>query len=1477
VLRECIVNLQRIKEAVVQSVGGTLDAAGLDSWQDLMRGMKAGLLLLGKARAVEIIEAVTNQLRRVMQPGVHVLPPGFVDRLADAIVSLEYYMETLQAGRADPWYMLDNAQACVQALEQQATPAPPTVPALEPGAYARTVQIPAAGAGGSAQPDARAVGAAAPTLAASPRKPPPVEVADPELMKLFIEEAHEELGKIQHGFPVWDQNPLERDALVTVRRSFHTLKGSGRMVGARELGEFAWSIENLLNRLLDNTLIRSPAILEALRTALTALPELIAQLQSGTPVQSDIAAISARAHALAAGRGDARPAEPEEEAPAEASSAAAGARSASTAGRPLERAAVAPAVRAAAAEVAQRAQRTAAPGAGAPSAAGTAATPAVDAAARSLPDETLRDIYARETAAHVATVRAFLKREASLPEPHLLPEDVYRACHTLSGSSKMAQARHGIRLAEPLDHWLRRAFASGAGLGGQELTLLQDCMAAMESVATHLDEPTGYFVNHWQLLERIERADKDLDQRIAASAALAAPVAGEATDGAAASEPADEPVDFDPEVAAIFTDEATELIDASEHALSDWRSQPENPEYRLALKRPLHTLKGGARMAGITPMGDLSHELESLVMLVDTGKLGADAALFDAIQASLDELARMREQVATGQRVAPVRAIIARLQSLAHPGGAPVAAAELGAPAALPPPPAQQAAPPVHGFSPTAAAPVSTPSAPAASSGESELQLAEPFGTGTDTALEKMNAELLLASESSPDGPAVPEAVAPAAEADVHREAAVSPPVPSAKGSGAAAAATPISAAAPRAAAAAPAQPSAVTPSRAVAESVWTSAAALASASPLARARGESQGEEGLLAPQPVPPGREPVTGGERQEMARVDAELLDQLLNISGEASIARARLEQQLGSFDFNLGELSRTVTRLKEQLRSLEIETEAQILHKHEDESAHRSEFDPLELDRYSSIQQYSRALAETANDVASIQQLLETLAKDTQNLLQQQARTITELQNGLMRTRMVPFQRHVQRLARIVRQAAADTGKRAELVVEGASGELDRQVLERMLPPFEHMLRNAVVHGIEKPEERIQRGKPDTGRIVLELHREGAEVMVRLTDDGGGMNLRAIRDKAQALGLIGEGHALSDEEAMQLILEPGFSTAGAITQQAGRGVGMDVVATEIKRLGGALHMETKAGEGTVFTIRLPLTLAISHALVVRTGEEYYALPLPTVEGVLRLSKTEVAAHLGRDAGAFDYAGQKYRFQHLASFVGLAPSELPGQDVTIPVVLVRAGEHSTGIVADELVGSREIVVKSVGPQISGIRGISGATILGDGRIVIILDIGALVRAEWRTRAQVPAPVPKDRGDRRIFALVVDDSITVRRVTQRLLERNGMRVLTARDGMDAVALLQDNVPDVILLDIEMPRMDGYEVAAHVRNDPRLKEVPIIMVTSRAGEKHRARAIELGVDDYLGKPYQEAQLLDAIAPLVERRRAASRSQAYGS
>jgi chemosensory pili system protein ChpA (sensor histidine kinase/response regulator) len=881
--------------------------------------------------------------------------------------------------------------------------------------------------------------------------------------------------------------------------------------------------------------------------------------------------------------------------------------------------------------------------------------------------------------------------------------------------------------------------------------------------------------------------------------------------------------DFDPEIAAIFSEEAVELLEAAESALAAWNAAPNDSQQAAALRRPLHTLKGGAHMAGIDAMGELAHELESLVGRIEVGLASADEAARAVAQEALDELARMREATVSGRPAARAPALIARIQSVAA-GEAPE-----------PPLVVQTLVLPVMAPPPVETAPFE------------EVPAAAPWAESTP-----------LAAVNQPVGDTVMLAMP---EPEWHPEPELQPEPEFQSGPEWQLTAEPEP------------EPMPIFDSTATAEPPveQTVVMTLADIAPLGPATDSALPP---APPSPLPPGREPVVAAERVDMARVSAELLDQLLNNAGEVSISRARLEQQLGSIEFNLGELSRTVTRLKEQLRKLEMETEAQILHRHENEVGHRQEFDPLELDRYSSIQQFSRALAESANDVASIQGLLESLIAEAQNLLQQQSRTVTELQNGLMRTRMVSVQRHVQRLARIVRQAASDTGKRAELIVEGASGELDRQVLERMLPPFEHMLRNAVVHGIELPADRLAAGKEETGHIHLSLKREGAEVIVEVRDDGAGMNLSAIRAKGLELGLIRADQVLSDEDVMQLALEPGFSTASSLTQQAGRGVGMDVVAVEVKKLGGALHMESTPGRGTHFTIRLPFTLAISHALVVRTGDEFYALPLPTVEGVVRLTRDEVMTHLRSDSASFNHGGQKYRLQPLPLYVGIEASPLPDGDVTIPVVLVRAGEHSTGLVADELIGTREIVVKPVGPQISGIRGISGATVLGDGRIVIILDIGALVRAEWRGRG-TPI-IARDRTDRRTFALVVDDSITVRRVTQRLLERNGMRVMTARDGIDAVALLAENVPDVILLDIEMPRMDGYEVAAHVRNDPRLRDVPIIMITSRVGEKHRARAIELGVNDYLGKPYQESQLIDAITPLVAQRRARARASGAG-
>ena len=1389
VLRECIVNLARVKEAISVAVHkpGEFAPQGLDNVPQLLRGITAGLLMLGKGRAVELMDAIGTHVRHLVEPGATPLEPARLERVADAIVSIEYYMETLQSGRNDPWYMLDNAEMCIKALAADAAPRVPTitVPSIDGVKTVKldadkTVKFDAAMTVkldfepaqtlllSTEEPPAPAASVPAPTLAV-------VNTADidPELLELFIEEAKEEIASIKKVFPLWDQNPMDTEALVTLRRSFHTLKGSGRMVGARLIGEFGWAIENLLNRLLDKTLSRSPGMMAMIRNAILELPHVIEQLETGRPLANPVDALMARAFAYAEGR------DPDQS----ATDARADDKSALVA---------------------------------------TISHPAPEAPAAVEPapvvppmDPVLHDIYSKETDGHLSVIREYLRKRTGQPAPHDLPENVYRAIHTLSGSSKMAEARHGIRITEPLHLYMRKVFDSGHGLTESGLAALFDSVAAIDKVVEHINEATSYFGEQPSLVHRLHELEAQLDAQLAQEAAQnnssalmpalsmsadqeppidapsasivaeeppapavdaqsepiapAAPVADHAAP-ALTLQPAEEPEpslageEFDSEIASIYCEEATELLEAAENALADWNLDRGDKSPFAALQRHLHTLKGGARMAGIRAMGDLSHELETLVVQIEGGAVPADDRAAALLQASIDELASMREAVSRASRVVPATQLIDRIQALAQGRAEP--------------------------------APLPVGMAP----------MAQETAAAQDVAL---------------DAPRLPSL----------NEAKVVQMHP-----------TPFSAPVPTTAA----------DDRAPAPTLEQIEASLE------------------LSSAPILPGREaaPV---ERAEMARVDADLLDTMLNNAGEVSIFRARLDQQVSSIDFNLAELARTVTRLKEQLRGLEIETEAQVLHRHQDVAPRHSDFDPLELDRYSALQQFSRALAETSSDVASIQSLLEALTREAQNLLTQQSRVITELQNGLMRTRMVPFQRHVQRLTRLVRQAANDTGKRAELSVEGAAAELDRQVLERMVPPLEHMLRNAVVHGIETTAKRTAAGKPETGRISVSLERDGAEVVIVVADDGGGIDIKLIREKAVALGMTDPARKLTDEEAMQLILEPGFSTAGHITQAAGRGVGMDVVATEVKKLGGGLFIESSLGKGTRFTIRLPFTLAISQALIVRAGDEVYALPLATVEGVVRLPKNIVARHLSKDAPLFEYGAQKYRFQQLGTFVGLGVSRLPDTDASLSVVLIRAGEHSTALVTDELVGSREIVVKSVGPQISAIRGIAGATILGDGRVVAILDMGALVRSEWRAR---PADtVVLDQRDRRTFALVVDDSITVRRVTQRLLERNGMRVITAKDGVDAVSVLQENLPDIILLDIEMPRMDGYEVAAHVRNDARLKDIPIVMITSRVSEKHRARAIELGVNDYLGKPYQENQLLDAIEPLVNRRRAMIQQQ----
>ncbi len=608
------------------------------------------------------------------------------------------------------------------------------------------------------------------------------------------------------------------------------------------------------------------------------------------------------------------------------------------------------------------------------------------------------------------------------------------------------------------------------------------------------------------------------------------------------------------------------------------------------------------------------------------------------------------------------------------------------------------------------------------------------------------------------------------------------------------------------------------------------------------------------------------------QEVVKISAELLEELVNLAGETSINRSRLEQYVNDFSFSIDEIDSTLNRMQDQLRRLDMETEAQILFRQEQMEAH-DEFDPLEMDRYSHLQQLSRSLIESASDLADLKSDLGERLKSTETLLLQQSRVNTTLQEGLMRSRMVPFSRLVPRLRRIVRQVSSELGKNVSFELDNVEGELDRSVLERMVPPFEHMLRNAVDHGIESPEDRMAAGKSETGRIVLRLSREGSDVLIRLADDGRGVDLKRVREKAIERELMSADADLSDHDIMQFILHAGFSTAENVTQISGRGVGMDVVSSEITQLGGSVTINSAWGKGTEFVVRLPFTLSVNRALMVAIGKDHYAIPLSSIEGIVRVSPFELEHYYANPEAQFEYANENYHVRYLGSLLYTgATAKLEGGVLPLPVLLVRSAEHTMALQVDAVMGSREIVVKSLGQQFSAVPGLSGATVMGDGSVVVILDPHALVRQEiaratLSLSGDAPIALIEEEDEEEVRAklvMVVDDSVTVRKVTTRFLEREGFDVITAKDGVDALRLLQEGLPDLMLLDIEMPRMDGFEVAKTVRTTKRWENLPIIMITSRSGDKHRQHAESLGVNNYLGKPYQEDILLEAIGEILD-------------
>ncbi|HHM9113480.1 TPA: Hpt domain-containing protein [Pseudomonas aeruginosa] len=1441
--------------------------------------------------------------------------------------------------------------------------------------------------------------------------PPPAdeEPVDEELREVFIEEAGEVLETLGRYLPAWKADHDDRDALTEVRRAFHTLKGSGRMVRALVIGELAWSIENLFNRVLDRSIAASEPVQRVVDQVVALLPELVEEFAANAQRQrDDVDLLAATAHALSKGEPLPEPPAPDDGGvPPEA-----GAEQPSS----LDNGVQAP------------------PLADAPQAAAEAQSDV------ELLDPQLLEIFTNEAETHLEALVGFLADCArELPQP--VTDALQRALHTLKGSAHMAGILPIAEIATPLEKLVKEYKSNLLAFDLREAELLHDAEAvpfidpeslgaddfppedeelalpeavfeeagtpAEETVpaapapapgreldeemvsifleeAVDILESAGQALAQWQAepgaLSSLSALQRDLhtlkggarmaeiaeigdlahelealyeglvDRRYQHSPQLAGllqachdrlaeqldqlsagqpladpddliqairrfrqgPLAEAATPGEAES-PVEELVapaveepaapaatqppaaeafeERDPELVEIFLEEGFDILDSAAAALQRWIDDVDNTIELEALQRDLHTLKGGARMAEIGEIGDLAHELEFLYEGLCGGRLRASPALFGLLQRCHDELAEMLEAVRGHRTLPDGQALIAEIRRLRSD------------------PDEQLSVPTSVSLKPLAAK--------GAAADESEIL--DIFLEEADDLLE--NLELALGRWDGGNGDAQPlddllrilhtlkggarlagqtELGNLAHDLEQHLTDAQQQGAPWPDSllldaqSGLEGLQRQVDLLREQLAEddEAGERPE---PAQALVQADDTDravASALAELTRLAPAAGAIMAAEAAppAAPATTLPfvrkaqeaAQEAASRRAPQELVKVPAELLENLVNLAGETSIFRGRVEQQVSDVGFTLGEMESTIERVRDQLRRLDTETQAQILSRHQAdaERAGYEEFDPLEMDRYSQLQQLSRALFESASDLLDLKETLAAKNRDAETLLLQQARVNTELQEGLMRTRMVPFDRLVPRLRRIVRQVAGELGKQVEFVVGNADGEMDRTVLERIVAPLEHMLRNAVDHGIESGETRRAAGKPEHGTIRLNIGREGGDILLTLSDDGAGIRLDAVRRKAIERGLMSADSDLSDHEVLQFVLESGFSTAEKVTQISGRGVGLDVANSEVKQLGGSVSIQTEPGQGTRFNVRLPFTVSVNRALMVLSGEDLYAVPLNTIEGIVRVSPYELEAlydqrgEAGLDTPSFEYAGQSYELKYLGELLnnGQEP-KLVGQSLPLPVILVRSSEHAVAVQVDSLAGSREIVVKSLGPQFAGVAGISGATLLGDGRVVVILDLLATIRSRHallgqenrreRLALRQEMAASESEQQRPPLVMVVDDSVTVRKVTTRLLERNGMNVLTAKDGVDAIAQLQEHRPDILLLDIEMPRMDGFEVATLVRHDERLGNLPIIMITSRTGEKHRERALGIGVNQYLGKPYQETELLEAIQSLV--------------
>ena len=1486
VVEQALGNFTEAKDAILSYAAGIGDQEQLDVILQKLEEVRGASMMLPMERIEKLLTSLMSYVRISLQ-GHHRKPEADEqDTVADVVTSIEYYLESVSEGRPGVDIGLQTGEAAIEKLlevnKQYEGMEPISSPEPEEEVVAEVeISVSDDVVDDSDKSSTEVVAEAAPApVDAAPvdRQQEEYEIladdADEEIVEIFIEEAIEVLEALHEHLPSWRSNLDDEESLTVVRRSFHTLKGSGRLIGAMLIGEFAWKFESMLNRVIEKKIEADDVLFDALDEAIAVLPQLIEQLKGNREPIPNIYQLMLAAEAISEGKAPEAPVEEDE----------------------VDQVGI------------------------------------VDAEVGAVDEEIVIDAAEVMTAEDTGDMEAESSSEIEfeIPEEQISEDDVTLEVESESSEDEAALEFGDEKVGEEVVVDIGEARADT-----DEITLdvtaepvdEMDFTSLEESLDDEADEEVSIEPATPDIEEDlIEISESEVfgedDTEVSDVSQPEDTIEIEGDELVVKIDELDEIDDFgeisglnmDPMLFQIYYDESQGHLKTVKTMLARHESGEQKLETNKDLVRAFHTLFGSARTAEIEPIGEISGAVEKYVKAREDAE---SITIPDDIVALISEVTQcvedMLEEVKANTMPESNKDLLERVNNVVQ--------AELqnqlqqsSRAGAVQTDEAGVASEVVHESKETTSE---------YTYGDVDDDLIDIFLEEAEELLEDCEASIRRLDESVDDTASMQEL-----QRHMH----------TLKGGARMATLTPlgdvthvlesmvISVSEQK-----------IEADKAFFDVMHESLDALngmlenvKQRQPLKSASTlvgkiedviqgkvqekrhverfdvdmqtlESSGDEVVELSVEAPEGQderrstrddsdsgkskqkrrssdqeaEQPHWGERatdinfkesQEQVRVRADLLNNLVNYAGEVNIHHARMNKQMTDIGFNLKELDQTVIRLKEQLRKLEIETEIQIRSSYEKESDDYDEnFDPLEMDRYSTLQQLTRSLAETAGDVESIKGFLAEIVSDSETLLMQESRISTDLQEGLMRTRMVRFGGMSTRLRRIVRQTARELGKEINVEIAGEDNEIDRTVLDRMVAPLEHMLRNAVAHGIESPTDRLAAGKPESGKINILVGRQGPDVVVKVSDDGGGIDANAIRKKAIQQGLLEKDNQLTDHDVLQFILQSGFSTAESVTQVAGRGVGMDVVDSEIKQLGGVLEIDTEKGVGTTFKVRLPLTLAINQALLVSAGEDIYAIPLASIEGVVRITGVELQSFYDSGDLRYEFNAVDYELKHMGHLLTGNQPSYADQHQLFPVLLVKVGDQHFALHVDDLLGRREIVVKPVGVQISTVRGVAGATILADGRVVLILEMSALVVGESlfkhvATEDQVEEPQKPTEPT----IMVVDDSITIRKVTARILERNGMKVMSATDGVDATNQLQDEIPDLMLLDIEMPKMDGFELATYMRNDSRLKNIPIIMITSRTGAKHKERAKQIGVEQYLGKPYQEEELMSNINSLLE-------------